>query len=262
MNTYGPSVDEDNMEKQNKFVEVILWSFQFLLFFKLKVLCPWQCPYSELWIINVQVVNAEKQLWALIHSKGLLRIDVQDLYRKARCGYENMILNDHEAMELQDVEYCLWKLHYKHIDEFRRKIRHISGSTETKKPGTLQDVANVQNSIDDHLEGFKSFLSEASEFYKNLIKKLKLSCGLPEEMLLDHMDDSSLLVEPTKFHKCKYTCHRFLVCLGDLARYRELCQKSDNRYCKWSVAATYYFEAASICPDSGNPQNQVFSILS
>lgn len=224
MKTYAPIVDEDNMEKQNKFVEV---------------------------------VDAEKQLWALIHSKELLRIDVQDLYRKARSGYEDMILNDHEVMELQDVEYCLWKLHYKHIDEFRKRIRQFSGSAENKKSGTPQDVASVQNSIDDHMEGFKSFLSEASEFYKDLIRKIKKSCGLHEELLLDNKDDSSFMVEPTKFLKCQYTCHRLLVCLGDLARYRELCQKSDNRNCKWSVAASYYFEAAIICPHSGNPQNQL-----
>lgn len=170
-----------------------------------------------------------------------------------------MIINDCKGMELQDVEYCLWKLHYKHIDEFRKRIRQSSVSAENKKIGNSQDVASVQNNVDDHIEGFKTFLSDASLFYKDMIRKMRESCGLSEELLLSSKDYNSSGV-PTNWPKCKYACHRFLVCLGDLARYKELCQKSDNRNCKWSVAANYYFEAAAVYPDSGNPQNQVCSI--
>uniref|UniRef100_A0A5B6ZQ26 DNA/RNA-binding domain-containing protein n=1 Tax=Davidia involucrata TaxID=16924 RepID=A0A5B6ZQ26_DAVIN len=205
----------------------------------------------------VEVVSAEKQLWTLIHSKGLLHTDVQDLYRKVRSGYEKIILNDHEELELQDVEYSLWKLHYKHIDEFRKRIRQSSANADSRKSATPQNVANVQNSFDSHTEGFKSFLSEATEFYQDLITKLRRSCGLPEEPLFYKRGGLSFSVEPTKLHKCQYQCHRFLVCLGDLARYRELCKKPDFQNRKWSVAATYYFEATMIWPDSGNPQNQL-----
>lgn len=224
MNTNAPTLDEDDREKENKFLEV---------------------------------VNAEKKLWTLIHSKGLLRVDVQELYRKARSGYEDMIINDREGMELQDVEYCLWKLHYKHIDEYRKRIRQSSVSAENKRMGHAQDVASVQSNIDDHVEGFKTFLSDASEFYKDMIRKMRESCGLPAELLVSNKDYSSFSAEATHSPKCQYACQRFLVCLGDLARYRELCQKSDNRNCKWSVAANYYFEAATVYPDSGNPQNQL-----
>nr|XP_017222739.1 PREDICTED: protein SMG7L isoform X1 [Daucus carota subsp. sativus]XP_017222740.1 PREDICTED: protein SMG7L isoform X2 [Daucus carota subsp. sativus]XP_017222741.1 PREDICTED: protein SMG7L isoform X1 [Daucus carota subsp. sativus] len=224
MNTEAHAVDEDDREKENNLLEV---------------------------------VSAERKLWALIHSKGLLRIDVQELYHKARSGYEDMIINDREGMELQDVEYCLWKLHYKHIDEFRKRIRHSSGSAENKKIGTSQNVASLQNNIEDHVEGFKTFLSDASLFYKDMIRKMRESCGLSEELLLSSKDYSSFSVVPANLLKCQYACHRFLVCLGDLARYKELCQKSENRNCKWSVAANYYFEAATVYPDSGNPHNQL-----
>lgn len=179
-------------------------------------------------------------------SKGLLNRDVQDLYRKARAGYENIILNDHEVVELQEVEYSLWKLHYKHIDEYRKRIRPTSAN------GT-----NMQNNIDIHREGFKSFLSEAIEFYKNLIIKIRKCCALPKETFYKKGGGSNS-VEIAKLHKFRYAHHRFLVCLGDLARYRELCKKPDNR--KWSVVATYYLEASMVCPESGNPQNQVLSM--
>ncbi|GFZ03036.1 hypothetical protein Acr_15g0016440 [Actinidia rufa] len=192
----------------------------------------------------LEVISVEKQLWALIHSKGLLQTEIQDFYQKARSGYENIILNDHDVeLELHDVEYSLWKLHYKHINEFRKRIRQTSANTN-------------QSSIDCHMERFKSFLSEASEFYHDLITKLRRRHELPEDPFACDKGDGLCTGEPMKLHKCQYLCHRFWVCLGDLARYRELCKKLDLEKHNWSVAATYYFKATSVWPDSGNPQNQ------
>ncbi|XP_057512842.1 nonsense-mediated mRNA decay factor SMG7-like [Actinidia eriantha] len=192
-----------------------------------------------------EVISVEKQLWALIHSKGLLQTEIQDFYRKARSGYENIILNDHDVeLELHDVEYSLWKLHYKHINEFRKRIRQTSANTN-------------QSSIDCHMERFKSFLSEAIEFYHDLITKLRRRHELPEDPFACDKGDGLCAVEPMKLHKCQYSCHRFLVCLGDLARHGELCKKLDLEKHNWSIAATYYFKATSVWPDGGNPQNQL-----
>lgn len=204
-------------------------------------------------------IDAEKQLWVSIQSKGILHTDVQELYRKARSAYENIILNDHEVVDHQDVEYSLWKLHYKHIDEFRKRMRSISGSAEgTKSETRRQDVSNVVNSVNSHMEGFKLFLSEATEFYRNLIRKFRSCHCLPEESCsFKKGSGGSFSVEPAILNKCHYVSHRFLVCLGDLARYRELCKKPDGQNRKWAAAATYYLEATMVWPDSGNPQNQL-----
>ena len=37
-----------------------------------------------------------------------------------------------------------------------------------------QNVANTQNSNDKYLERFKLFMLEATEFYQDLIKKIKM----------------------------------------------------------------------------------------
>lgn len=204
-----------------------------------------------------EVANLEKQLWALIHSRGLLQIEVQDLYHKACSAYENIILNDHELAELQDIEYSLWKLHYKHIDEFRKRIRRNSFNAESKKSAMPQSFADLQNKSDNHVEGFKSFLSEASQVYQDLIIKTRKCYGLPEKPLFHGSDGVSCSVEPKKLHKCQFLCHRFLICLGDLARYRELYGQPDTKNHNWSVAVTYYLNASMTWPDSGNPQNQL-----
>ncbi|KAK3010237.1 hypothetical protein RJ639_010809 [Escallonia herrerae] len=206
--------------------------------------------FQTLKFSSYQVTDGEKQLWALIHSKGLLHKEVQDLYRKVRAGYENIILN-HEVVELQNVEFCLWKLHYKHIDEYRRRIRQTGAKSETNKSET------VQNNVDGHMEGFYSFLSEAIEFYKELVGKFRRRYRLVGEPLLYEKVASSCSVEAVRLHKRQFACHRFFVCLGDLARYRELCKKSQTTNCRWSVSATFYFEATRIYPDSGNAQNQL-----
>ncbi|KAM0006434.1 putative telomerase activating protein Est1 [Helianthus debilis subsp. tardiflorus] len=173
----------------------------------------------------LEVVNIEKLLWATIQHKGISHPEVQDLYRKARSRYEKIIINDYQTVDLQELEYSLWKLHYKHIDEYRKKIKKISASAEST------------NNLNSHVEGFKSFLSEVAEFYKDLIAKFRRVC------------------EPAMLQKSHYVCHRFLVCLGDVSRYMELCKKPDVQ--KWAVAATYYLEATTVWPYSGNPQNQL-----
>ncbi|KAK4361126.1 hypothetical protein RND71_020078 [Anisodus tanguticus] len=195
----------------------------------------------------LEIANTEKQLLTSIYSKGLLHKDVQELYHKARTSYENIIVNKYEVVGLQEVEFSLWKLHYKHIDEFRKRIRQANAE-KRKTTETQEGDSSAAREIDNHMEGLKSFLSEATEFYQELTKKLRKSCGLPGKLF-------SLPLVPLKLPQCQYACHRFLICLGDLARYGELCKKPDA--CKWSLAATYYFEASRIWPDSGNPHNQL-----
>jgi len=185
--------------------------------------------------------------------------NVQDLYRKICSSYEKLILSDHRLEELQDTEYSLWKLHYRHIDEFRKRIKKFSANRETITFVTPQSKLAAQRSSDNHVDGFKSFLSEATEFYQNLIFKIKRYYGLPEDFSFHRNGGNSASPEPNKMQKLQFLCHRFLVCLGDLARYREQCEKSDTQNHKWSVAVAHYLEATIIWPDSGNPQNQVLS---
>ncbi|XP_042520470.1 protein SMG7L [Macadamia integrifolia] len=204
----------------------------------------------------VEAINAEKKLWTQILSKGMLQTDVQELYRKSRSNYEKIILSDHELAELQDIEYSLWRLHYKCIDEFRNRIQQTSSNPENKSLVMPQNVTTVQHNSDNLVEAFRSFLSEASEFYQELISKIRRSYGLPEELFFkDECFSNS--VESTIMHRCQFSCHRCLIYLGDLARYRKLYARPTTEKCNWSIAATHYLNASMIWPDSGNPHNQL-----
>lgn len=190
---------------------------------------------------------------ALIYTKGISHDDVLVLYCQIRTVYEKILLTSNHFLELQDVEHHMWKLHYELIDEFRKRIRQRSYNGENTKNTAPSD--NVISQNNKGIDKFKSFLSQAAEFYRNLIVKLRRNCGLPAAVFLENKDRWSSSIEPKKLHACQHTCHRLLICLGDLARYSELIKKPDA--CEWSNAAVYYLEATQTWPDSGNPHNQV-----
>ncbi|KFK44699.1 hypothetical protein AALP_AA1G291700 [Arabis alpina] len=174
----------------------------------------------------VEVNNIEKQLWTLIHSQGILHPEVSELYKKSGFTYEQIFKSNLQHQELQEVEFYLWKLHYKHIDEFRKGVK-------------TDDHVN-------HVEAFKLFLVKATEFYKNLISKVR---GYYHKLSKESGESNS--------EKSRFLCHRFYICLGDLERYKEQYLKTHEQQPNWSSSATYYLEAAKSWPDSGNPHNQL-----
>ncbi|KAK4745398.1 hypothetical protein SAY87_011710 [Trapa incisa] len=173
----------------------------------------------------VEASNMEKQFWALVNSKGLLQPEVQNLYRRVCSCYEGHILTNLDVLNFQEVEYSLWKLHYKYINEFRRQIKKGS------------DGCSI------HVEGLKIFLLSAMEFYKSLLLKLR--------------SQSVEKVWTEQDHPSQFLCHRILICLGDFARYRELYEKDKVEAKNWSIAAGYYLESSKLWPESGNPHNQL-----
>lgn len=151
-----------------------------------------------------------------------------------------------EFTEIQEVEYSLWKLHYKHIDEFRRRIRQKGVTSGNPLPPRSPNGGATarQNNL---TEGFKLFLSEATKFYQDLLLEIRrgYSCIVVKSQVT--------------IRNRQFVCHRFLICIGDLARYKELHDKNDVKTRSWSVAATYYLKATVVWPDGGNSQNQVFT---
>ncbi|XP_022139980.1 protein SMG7L isoform X2 [Momordica charantia] len=204
-----------------------------------------------------EVASLEKQLTASILSKGILHSDVKDLYHKVCSIYERIFISDHEQVELQDIEYSLWKLHYKHIDEFRKRIKRSSANAESPKLVITKNPNDVQRSSSNYIAEFRLFLLEATKFYQKVISKIREYYGLPKEGLLYKAFGVSKGINPKKKKKCQFLCHRLLVCLGDLARYMEQHEKPDLHSHKWLAAATHYLEATMVWPDSGNPQNQL-----
>ncbi|ERN15018.1 protein SMG7L [Amborella trichopoda] len=198
-----------------------------------------------------EAVKAEKKLWTMIHLKGPLDPELQELHRKIRISYEGTILKDHEFAAIKDVEHALWRLHYKQIEEIRNRIQASTSHAECMNP------LNSQGSTDELLDGFKNFLSEAMESYEKLILKLGESIGFTKNFLMFGKANFYSRKESADTQRYRLSCHRCLIYLGDLARYRELYGNPDIQNHNWSVAACYYSRAAVLWPASGNPHNQL-----
>ena len=50
------------------------------------------------------------------------------MYQKGHSSYVEIIPNEKETERPQDVEYSLWTLHYKRIDESHKRIHQTSAS--------------------------------------------------------------------------------------------------------------------------------------
>ena len=113
-------------------------------------------------------------------------VNVWDLRCKIHDSYEAIILEDHDFAESHDVEQAFWRLHYKQIEEFRTRLRKsMAGTTATSSRPTIPmpGAKNITRSEPVHkvLASFKSFLSEAKGFYHELILKLRVKHGIPQD---------------------------------------------------------------------------------
>ncbi|CAM6086076.1 unnamed protein product [Calypogeia fissa] len=213
-----------------------------------------------------QALELEKQLRALLQSKAPFDPSVRALRNRICESYEAVILEDHEFAESHEVEQAIWRLHYKCIEEFRARLRKSTAAAAAAAsapvipmPGARLPPARRDTS-QKILSVFKSFLSEATGFYHNLILKLRAKHGLPQNYSPFEAEPSGLARDDKRaaeLKSCDLSCHRCLIFLGDLARYKESHGEADVRSRDWSVAAGYYQQAISLWPSSGNPHNQL-----
>ncbi|XP_027329740.1 protein SMG7-like [Abrus precatorius] len=181
-----------------------------------------------------------------------------------RENYEAIILEDHAFSEQHNIEYALWQLHYKRIEELRAYFNaaHTSVSSKSSQGGKGPVRPDLITKI--RLQ-FKTFLSEATGFYHDLIMKIRAKYGLP----LGYFEESENRIvmekdgkKSAEMKKGLISCHRCLIYLGDLARYKGLYGEGDSIQREFAAASSYYLQAASIWPSSGNPHHQLALLAS
>lgn len=183
-------------------------------------------------------------------------------WQQMRENYEAIILEDHAFSEQHNIEYALWQLHYKRIEELRAYFSAALSSSGSTSTQGVKGPARPDRLIKIRLQ-FKTFLSEATGFYHDLITKIRAKYGLP----LGYFEDSENRIVMEKdgkkssdMKKGLVSCHRCLIYLGDLARYKGLYGEGDSINREFAAASSYYLQAASLWPSSGNPHHQVFGI--
>ncbi|XP_019460913.1 PREDICTED: protein SMG7-like isoform X1 [Lupinus angustifolius] len=185
-------------------------------------------------------------------------------WSQMRENYEAIILEDHAFSEKHNIEYALWQLHYKRIEELRAFLNAALTSVSSKSSQGGKGPVRPDRITKIRLQ-FKTFLSEATGFYHDLIMKIRSKYGLP----LGYFEDSENQIVKEKdgkksadMKKGLISCHRCLIYLGDLARYKGLYGKGDSIKREFAAASSYYLQAASLWPSSGNPHHQLALLAS
>ncbi|TPX46051.1 hypothetical protein SeLEV6574_g03472 [Synchytrium endobioticum] len=184
----------------------------------------------------------------------------------------------------KDIEQLLWKtVHYRVIEDFRKRLRSTTTTpTTTHAEGQNPDPSSP-SSINNALRkdsrillnaSFRQFLIESVGFYIHFLRQMRIEYDLDivEKIVFQRLGtepfgstDSYSLFENggvarhsisirTK-DEARFVCHRFLLSLGDLARYKEFyAERKEKNY---STAKLFYRLASQLAPDSGNPHNQL-----
>ncbi|XP_047329139.1 nonsense-mediated mRNA decay factor SMG7-like [Impatiens glandulifera] len=181
-------------------------------------------------------------------------------WQQMRENYEAIILEDHAFSEQKNIEYALWHLHYRRIEEFRAHINAAQASNASTTSQGVKVPPRPDRTAKIRVQ-FKTFLSEATGFYHDLILKIRSKYGLPLGVFSDESENSSSIEKDRKrsaeMKKGIISCHRCLIYLGDLARYKGLYGESDCKARDYAAASSYYLQALSILPSSGNPHHQL-----
>lgn len=177
-----------------------------------------------------------------------------------RENYEAIILEDHAFSEQHNIEFALWQVHYKRIEEFRAHFSaaqaagRLSSANSGRVPPQPDRITKIRVQ-------FKAFLSEATGFYHDLILKIRAKYGLPLGHFSDDSDNQAIMgtdtAKSSDIKKGLVSCHRCLIYLGDLARYKGLYGEGESRSREYSAASSYYLQAASLWPSNGNPHHQL-----
>ena len=185
-------------------------------------------------------------------------------WQQIRENYEAIILEDHAFSEKHTIEYALWHLHYKRIEELRAHFNAALNPAGSNPPQNVKGPTRPDRLTKIRLQ-FKTFLSEASGFYHDLIVKIRAKYGLPLGYFAEDSENQIFMEKDGKksaeLKKGLISCHRCLIYLGDLARYKGLYGEGDSKTREFAAASSYYLQAASLWPSSGNPHHQVLNFL-
>ncbi|KAK3587144.1 hypothetical protein CHS0354_006784 [Potamilus streckersoni] len=185
-----------------------------------------------------QALPLENQLSNLISHRvkgeegfkmlNLLRHNLQSLL-------EQIVLLDPDFSNKHNVEQVLWKSVFYQIIEVLRKQFNEEKDEDTKL--TLHAV-----------------LDEGTAFYEMLLKKLQKTYDFSLDAFLDTNS-----IPPENINRAVklalLSAQRSMICLGDIARYRE--QMNDSGKVNYGKSRSWYTKAQQIAPKNGRPYNQL-----
>ncbi|KAF8428572.1 hypothetical protein EV426DRAFT_676954 [Tirmania nivea] len=214
----------------------------------------------------------EKDLEDNLKDQALGR-NIDFAIAQIRNTYQDIIFLDFEYAVVHDIEGKIWTKHHKIIERYRRNIHKLREIAGKKKPVELRKM----------LTNFTNFIKATTKFYRGFIQRLASHFGVfelepvveqfkltseiyhcdawymagkltPDESFPVSEPDEPITPSPELKRLIIRSCHRCLVILGDLSRYREVGSSVEKN---WAPATGYYDLAKKLVPESGSPHNQL-----
>ncbi|KAL8890946.1 MAG: hypothetical protein Q9215_001947 [Flavoplaca cf. flavocitrina] len=201
--------------------------------------------------------SVENELRTALEDQDSNSSRIDTLLQQYRASYEDLLLKNYEDALSTNIEDKLWDAHVQINGRFRRQLGYFRNLKGKRKPVEQRKVATL----------YLRFLKASQRFYRGYIQKLAArSCGISEltaiarKFSLDvalAAPKENTQTTPEFQHAILRSCHRTLIHLGDLSRYRESEIDSRNGKKNWQPAIDYYDLAIAIKPSSGTPHNQL-----
>ncbi|TPX33570.1 hypothetical protein SmJEL517_g03544 [Synchytrium microbalum] len=213
------------------------------------------------------LLRQDKELRDISKTHPQFDPDVSLLRTRVRDGFADILIRHLDFAVDKDVDAILWKtVHYRVIEDFRKRIRlGLSGVDDKAAAKERKNDLKVLSA------SFHQFLMESAGFYLNLLRKLKTEYDLDivEKLVLNRLGTepngadaarqkatiSKNTVSAETQVRATLVCHRVLLQLGDITRYKEF--YSDRKEKNYSTAKLFYRLAAQLAPAYGNPHNQL-----
>ena len=221
-----------------------------------------------------KITELTKQLSIVITQKSSFDRHVDILRQTIKDGAMKVLFLDLNYALSQDIEQALWKsVFYKVIEDSRRKLKTLSDTLA--KVDDPQKLSTTKEELHQLTCLYFSFLDEAIGFYHSLIDMMASRFRLDQmhghfpnmyrmlggdneshpPLFSSSSSSQSSSSSSTVKDQALGVCHRSLIFLGDLARYKQLASEDDQK--DWMVPASYYNEAVYLIPTNGNPFNQL-----
>ncbi|KAG1657886.1 Telomerase-binding protein EST1A [Nymphon striatum] len=184
-----------------------------------------------------EVAGLEQELMGMFtHGQHVTDFhSVKQCIWKIQVRCEAVILADPDFCCRQNVEQLLWKSAFHQLIEMLRRIM-------TDEPSYADDSKNKLLKI----------IEEGTVFYESLLEKQQESFGFE---LSDFLDSEAVRPQSlaTIVKLALISAQKILICLGDLARYKEIANNTTN----YGKARNWYLKAQQIAPKNGRPYNQL-----
>ncbi|KAL2137374.1 hypothetical protein VTI74DRAFT_3314 [Chaetomium olivicolor] len=181
----------------------------------------------------------------------LARFDkVEKLMANYRLACIETIWIDPRAANEKRAEEAMWTTHALVTQTYRSVLAKSQGTDHVVFRRKLEKFYSTYLKTAQYF--YKGYLQRTcARFNMNDLQRIARQAGIDEMAVPDKekIDPAAAQLEDI----VRSSCHRTLICLGDLARYRTLLRPKDR---KWDGPLTYYLLANDLIPDSGYGHHQ------